>query len=43
MRVRALLLVGSVALVSGCGSESHQDLRAWMAEQGKNAKGKNEP
>ena len=31
------------ALVAGCGGESHQDLRAWMAEQGKGAKGKLDP
>lgn len=30
------------ALVA-CGGESHQDLRAWMAEQGKGAQGKLEP
>ena len=27
----------------GCGGESHQDLRAWMAEQGKGARGKLDP
>jgi type IV pilus assembly protein PilP len=31
------------ALVAGCGGESHQDLRAWMAEQGKGVKGKLDP
>jgi type IV pilus assembly protein PilP len=30
-------------LLAGCGGESHQDLRAWMAEQGKGVKGKLEP
>jgi type IV pilus assembly protein PilP len=30
-------------LLAGCGGESHQDLRAWMAEQGKGARGKLEP
>jgi type IV pilus assembly protein PilP len=43
MRLRVALLVGLAPLVSGCGNESHQDLRAWMAEQGKNAKGKIDP
>ena len=27
-------------LVAGCGGETNQDLRAWMAEQGKGVKGK---
>jgi type IV pilus assembly protein PilP len=31
------------ALLAGCGAESHQDLRAWMAEQGKGVKGRAEP
>ena len=31
------------ALLVGCGGESHQDLRAWMAEQGKGARGRLEP
>src|SRR5204863_51989 len=31
------------ALVKACGGESHQDLRAWMAEQGKNSKGRLDP
>ena len=31
------------ALVAGCGGESHQDLRTWMAEQGKGVKGKLDP
>ena len=39
---RALGLV-AVVLLAGCGSESHQDLRAWMAEQGKGVKGKLDP
>jgi type IV pilus assembly protein PilP len=29
--------------LAGCGGESHQDLRAWMAEQGKGVKGKLDP
>jgi len=39
---RALGVV-AVVLLAGCGSESHQDLRAWMAEQGKGVKGKLDP
>ena len=31
------------SLLAGCGGESHQDLRAWMAEQGKGARGKLDP
>jgi len=30
-------------LLAACGGESHQDLRVWMQEQGKNARGKLEP
>jgi type IV pilus assembly protein PilP len=30
-------------LLAGCGGESHQDLRAWMNEQGKDARGKLDP
>jgi type IV pilus assembly protein PilP len=37
-----LMLVLSAALVA-CGGENHQDLRNWMADQGKGAKGKLEP
>jgi len=42
MRRGIVLLLASV-LLAACGGESHQDLRAWMAEQGKNAKGKLDP
>jgi type IV pilus assembly protein PilP len=38
----ALSLAASVLLV-GCGGESHQDLRAWMADQGKGARGRVDP
>ena len=31
------------SLLAGCGGESHQDLRAWMAEQGKGARGQLDP
>ena len=43
MRLALIVLVGACLLVTGCGGESHQDLRAWMAEQGKGAKGKLDP
>jgi type IV pilus assembly protein PilP len=39
----ALATVVASLVVAACGGESHQDLRAWMAEQGKNAKGRLEP
>jgi len=29
--------------LAGCGGENHQDLRAWMAEQGKGTRGKLDP
>ena len=35
-------LLAAMAL-AGCGGESHQDLRAWMAEQGANSRGKLDP
>ena len=38
----ALGLSAGLAL-AGCGGESHQDLRAWMSEQGKGARGKLDP
>jgi type IV pilus assembly protein PilP len=41
-RIACLVLVGA-ALLAGCGGESHQDLRVWMADQGKGARGKLEP
>jgi type IV pilus assembly protein PilP len=37
------LVAGAVFVLSGCGGESHQDLRAWMAAQGANVKGKLDP
>jgi type IV pilus assembly protein PilP len=39
------LTIASVAALAlaGCGGDSHQDLRAWMAEQGKGVKGKLDP
>jgi type IV pilus assembly protein PilP len=43
--MRRWLTIASVAAlaVAGCGGESHQDLRAWMADQGKGVKGKLDP
>ena len=43
MRPRLIACAGIVLLVAGCSGESHQDLRAWMQEQGKGAKGKLDP
>ena len=43
MKGRLLLYLGIGLIVAGCGGDSHQDLRAWMAEQGKGAKGKLDP
>lgn len=43
MNTRLCLVVAATALVAGCGGESHQDLRNWMAEQGKGARGKLDP
>jgi type IV pilus assembly protein PilP len=43
MRPSLGLLLACVAALSACGGEDHQDLRNWMAEQGKGAKGKLEP
>jgi type IV pilus assembly protein PilP len=37
-----LAVCGCIALAA-CGGESHQDLRAWMAEQGKGVKPKLQP
>ena len=42
--IRRLVVYGGIGLlVVGCGGESHQDLRAWMQEQGKGVKGKLDP
>ncbi|TMH08195.1 MAG: pilus assembly protein PilP [Betaproteobacteria bacterium] len=40
---RLSLYLGVAVLVVACGGESHQDLRAWMQEQGKGVKGKLDP
>jgi type IV pilus assembly protein PilP len=39
----ALISMMTVALLAGCGGQSHQDLRNWMAEQGKGVRGKLDP
>ncbi|MCC6193465.1 MAG: pilus assembly protein PilP [Burkholderiales bacterium] len=38
----AFIAAAAVALLAGC-SEGHQDLKVWMAEQGKGARGKLDP
>ena len=43
MKGRLLLGLAVGALLAGCGGESHQDLRAWMQEQGKGVRGKLDP
>src|SRR4029453_3517780 len=40
---RTLALASFPTLFPACGSETHQDLRQWMAEQGKGARGKLDP
>jgi len=42
--MRWVALVAAVCLaLAGCSGESHQDLRAWMADQGKGARGRVDP
>lgn len=43
MKRAAVIACVSVAFLAGCGAESHQDLRNWMAEQGKGVRGKLDP
>src|SRR5690349_25086325 len=43
MNGRLLCCLGIGLVLAGCSGESHQDLRAWMQEQGKGAKGKLDP
>jgi type IV pilus assembly protein PilP len=43
MRYWLTLAAMSCLLLSGCGADSYKDLRDWMAEQGKGAKGKLDP
>jgi type IV pilus assembly protein PilP len=42
-RAAFVMALSVVAALAGCGGDSHQDLREWMAEQGKGAKGRLEP
>ena len=41
--MRAALVIALATALAGCGGESHQDLREWMAEQGKGTRGRLEP
>ena len=43
MITRKALAHACVVLLAGCAGESHQDLRQWMAAQGKDAKGRLDP
>ena len=43
MRRWLTIAAGAVIALAGCGGESHQDLRAWMAAQGAGVKGKLDP
>jgi type IV pilus assembly protein PilP len=43
MKRAACISMMSVALLAGCGPQSHQDLQNWMAEQGKGMRGKLDP
>jgi type IV pilus assembly protein PilP len=41
--IRGAIICCAVGLLVACGGESHQDLRAWMQDQGKGVKGKLDP
>jgi len=41
--IRGAIICCAVGLLAACGGESHQDLRAWMQDQGKGVKGKLDP
>ncbi len=43
MKIWLALAAGAGLVLAGCGGDSHQDLRAWMGEQGKGARGKLDP
>jgi type IV pilus assembly protein PilP len=43
MNTARMLVVASVALLASCGGGTHEDLRDWMADQGKGAKGRLDP
>ncbi len=40
---RLVAMLVAATLLTACGGESHEDLRAWMRDQGKNARGKLDP
>jgi type IV pilus assembly protein PilP len=40
---RIAMTIALAAALAGCTGESHQDLRAWMAEQGKGTRGRLDP
>ena len=39
----AFVAIAALALLAGCGGQSHQDLRNWMNEQGKGVRGQLDP
>ena len=43
MMRRTATMIVAAALVAACGGESHQDLRSWMADQGKGTRGRLDP
>jgi len=43
MRRWFAIAMGAGVMLVGCGGESHQDLRAWMTDQGKGARGRVDP
>ena len=43
MNPRLALMIAASFAVAACGGETHQDLRNWMAEQGKGVKGRLDP
>jgi type IV pilus assembly protein PilP len=43
MKRAAFLAVSVLALLAGCGAESHKDLQDWMKEQGKGVRGRLDP
>jgi len=43
MKLLTLTVCAAAVLLAGCGGESHQDLREWMAAQGKDVKGRLDP
>ena len=42
MKPRLAIIIGAAVLLAGCGGEN-QDLRSWMAEQGKGVRGRLDP